>query len=56
MTVRVSSDFSINRANIQTGCTPYAAQHLLKFIIRQDTAATIIQDYQVKFIRTINLA
>ena len=55
MSVSMPADFSIDRANIQTGGTPDAVQHLPEFLIRQDAAAPVVQDHQMKFIRAVNL-
>ncbi len=51
----MTADLGIDRAHVQAGRTPDAAQHLAKFGIGQNPAAPIVQDYQVKLLWAVDL-
>ena len=55
MSIGMPADFPVDRANIQTGRTADAVQHFPELFICQDAAAAVVQDDQMKFIRTVSL-
>ncbi len=53
--IGMTADFAVNRAYVQAGGAADAAEHFPEFFICQYFCATVVDNDEVKFIRSINL-